>query len=165
MNAPGKKSFPTDGNQIDLTRYLPQMLNQVAARMNERLADELRTIDMPLPHWRIIAILKWRGTCSLKEVRQWTVIDTSTASRALKRLEDQGLVVRNWDRADTRARRLSLSPEGHQRFAEAWPIVAGLHQHVFGELPEGEEDRMIAVLQEALFRLGKSAWSDQLLSI
>ena len=61
MNAPGKKSFPTDGNQIDLTRYLPQMLNQVAARMNERLADELRTIDMPLPHWRIIAILKWRG--------------------------------------------------------------------------------------------------------
>ncbi len=161
MNAPRQKnSFPSDGDQIDLMRYLPQTLNQVASRMNERLTEELRTIDLPLPHWRIIAILKWRGTCSLKEVRHWTVIDTSTASRALKKLEDQGLVVRNWDSTDTRARQLSLSPEGHQRFTEAWPIVAGLHQHVFGQLSEGQEEKMIEVLQEALLRLGKSAWSE-----
>jgi DNA-binding MarR family transcriptional regulator len=91
---------------------------------------------------------------------QWTVIDTSTASRALKRLEEQGYVTRSWDRADTRSRRLGLSLEGHRLFAEAWPIVAGLHQHVFGHLPVEEQEHMGELLQGALFRLGKSAWSD-----
>jgi len=152
--------MPVDGKDVDLNRYLPQMLNQVAARMNERLAEELRTIDLPLPHWRIIAILKWRGACSLKEIRQWTVIDMSTASRAVKRLEEQGHVTRDWDSSDSRSRQIGLTAQGEALFSQAWPIVAGFHHHVFGDLADGDQEAMKRVLHDALDRLGRSAWSE-----
>lgn len=153
-------SLPTESTEVDLTRYLPQMLNQVVSRMNERLAEELRTIDLPLAHWRIIAILNWRGACALKEIRQWTVIDMSTASRAVKKLEEQGIVTRDWNATDSRARQISLTPAGQARFAEGWTIVSGFHNHVFGDLAESEQLAMLGGLENALDRLGRSAWSE-----
>lgn len=149
-----------DGTDIDLARYLPQMLNQVAARMNERLAEELRTIDLPLPHWRIIAILNWRGACSLKEIRQWTVIDMSTASRAVKRLEEQGYVSRDWKSDDSRSRQISLTQKGDKLFARASPIVAGFHHYIFGDRTNEDHEAMMRVLDGALDRLGRSIWSE-----
>lgn len=152
-------SFPLDGKEVDLSEYLPHRLNQVAARMNERLAEELRTLDLPLPHWRIIAILKWRGACGLKDICQWTVIDTSTASRAMKRLEEQGYVTRDWSRSDSRSRRISLTAQGDALFDTAWPIVAGFHRFVFGDLSDDDQAAMMDILDGALGRLSKSAWS------
>ena len=156
---PRKNDFPADGTEVDLAGYLPQMLNQVASRMNERLADELRTIGLPLPHWRIIAILKWRGACGLKDIRQWTVIDMSTASRAVKRLEQQGYVTRDWNETDSRSRSIKLTPQGDALFERAWPIVAGLHRHIFSGLSDNDQQAMMRVLDKAMVRLGKSAWA------
>ena len=149
----------TKEEDVDLSRYLPQRLNQVVARMNERLAEELRTLDLPLPQWRIIAILKWRGSCTLKEIREWTVIDLSTASRAVKRLEEQGHVTRDWDAQDARAREIRLTPKGMDLYQQAWPIVSGFHTYVFGDMEQGESDAMLGALKNALDRMGKSVWS------
>jgi DNA-binding MarR family transcriptional regulator len=145
--------------QLDLSRYLPQMLNRLAARMNERLAEELATIDLPLPHWRILAILNWRGACTLKDIREWTVIDLSTTSRAVKRLEEEGYLTRARETRDRRARRIQLTEAGRARYAEGWRIVSGFHAHVFADVSSAERDRMLELMRGALSRLDQSVWN------
>lgn len=149
---------PADAT-LDLSRYLPQMLNRLAARMNERLAEELATIDLPLAHWRILAILNWRGACTLTEIREWTVIDLSTASRAVKRLEEGGYVTRDRQTRDRRARRIQLTAAGKARYAEGWTIVSGFHAHVFADVAPHERERMLDLMAGALQRLDRSVWS------
>jgi DNA-binding MarR family transcriptional regulator len=145
---------------LDLSRYLPQMLNRLAARMNERLAEELATIDLPIAHWRILAILNWRGACTLTELREWTVIDLSTASRAVKRLEEGGYVIRDRQTRDKRARRIQLTAAGKARYIEGWTIVSGFHAHVFADTTPADRERMLDLMAGALQRLDRSVWSD-----
>lgn len=146
--------------ELDLSRYLPQMLNRFVARMNERLTEELSTIDLPLAHWRILAILNWRGACTLKEIREWTVIDLSTASRAVKRLEEEGYVTRDQELRDRRARRIELTLAGQARYAEGWQIVSGFHGHVFADMSDAERDKMLDLVKVSLDRLDRSVWMD-----
>lgn len=149
-----------DETVVDLESYLPSLLNRLSARMNEKLAEELRTIDLPLAHWRILAILKWRGPCTLSQVREWTVIDLSTASRAVKRLEADGRVSRAWNAKDTRARQISITPSGEVLFQKAWTIVDGFHRHAFSDLSTDEHDLVLAAMDKVLTRLSRSYWSD-----
>ncbi len=160
MGQTEKEILAAAESAIDLSRYLPQMVNRLASRMNERLSEELATIDLPLSYWRILAILNWRGPCTLKELREWTVIDMSTASRAVKRLEDGGYVTRGRQSRDRRERRIQLSPAGIARYHEGWTIVSGFHAHVFADLSAQDRDRMLDMMEDALGRLNRSVWSE-----
>ena len=159
MKSASKKSASFgEAPDLDLSRYLPQMLNRFVARMNERLAEELSTIELPLAHWRILAILNWRGACTLTEIRAWTVIDLSTASRAVRKLEDDGLVTRDLQLKDRRARRIQLTEAGKLRYADGWTIVSGFHAHIFADLTDSERDKVLDVIESALGRLDRSVW-------
>jgi len=153
------KTMPNlEAGTVDLERYLPQMLNSVSAQMNERLAQELRTIDLPLAYWRILAILRWRGDCTLKDIHSWTVIDTSTASRAVKRLEDEGALLRCWDKSDTRNRRISITEEGEAMFNRGWTIVSGFHDYLMQDLDARELELITLALEKLQYRLRRSIW-------
>ena len=160
MMGKAERAIDASGERdLDLSRYLPQMLNRLAARMNERLAEELATIDLPIAHWRILAILNWRGPCTLKELREWTVIDLSTASRAVKRLEEEGYVMRDRQMRDKRSRLIQLTEAGKSRYREGWTIVSGFHAHVFADLSPVEHEKLLDALNDALQRLERSVWS------
>ena len=157
--ARAQTATPRGAGDVDLPRYLPHLLNSVSAQMNERVAQELRTIDLPLAHWRFLAILRWRGACTLKDIYSWTVIDTSTASRAVKRLEEEGALERRWDTGDSRARRITITAQGEAVFERGWAIVSGFNAHLFAGLSDDEKERMTQLLELLDTRLGQSVWT------
>lgn len=148
---PAEEEFSLDG-------YLPQMLNMTVASMNERLAAELKTIGLSVPHWRILAIVHWLGTSTLSEIQQKTVIDTSTLSRSIKRLEVDGLVVRAWSAKDSRARAIALTPDGEVLFKKGWRIVSRFYDYLFADLDNATQSALIKSLKTVQLRLARSCW-------
>lgn len=65
--------------------------------------------------------------------------DVMMTSQVLRALEADGLVRRDRDPDDTRARTLALTPEGEARLAEAVPLLALLDDSFFDPLGRKEE--------------------------
>ena len=158
MTAHQPTGSDTAKEEFSLDGYLPQMLNMTVASMNERLAAELKTIGLSVPHWRILAIVHWLGTSTLSEIQQKTVIDTSTLSRSIKRLEVDGLVVRAWSAKDSRARAIALTPEGEAVFKKGWRIVSRFYAYIFEDLDPASRTTMFRALETVQQRLGRSYW-------
>jgi DNA-binding MarR family transcriptional regulator len=138
--------------------HLPQVLNLTLRAVNERLAQELRTINLPLTHWRVIAILKTRGCCTLSEVAELTVIEMSTLSRTVKRLEEEGMVERAWETEDSRRRALVLTERGQQVFATAWALVSNFYDYLFADVTADEQKTIRSAMHRIHKRLERRPW-------
>lgn len=146
---------------FSLEGHFPHILNMTSASLNARLARELKTIDLPLAHWRILAILAWKGDCTLSDIRHWTVIDTSTLSRAVDRLEKEGLVKRAWQTEDSRFREIRLTVAGEAVFHKAWAIVRGFHAYVLADVSAEDLETTRRVLNRIRGTLEESPFSSR----
>ncbi|MCC6006336.1 MAG: MarR family transcriptional regulator [Rhodobacteraceae bacterium] len=154
----GDGGLPEGLPPFDLDRHLPQLINMTMAEVNGRLDAALRAIDLPLAHWRLLAIVRSRPGCTLSDVASLTVIDMSTLSRAIRRLEEDKLVRRRSSRADGRRMSLHLTSHGEGVFAEAWSVVSRYYAFLFAGLTEEDEAALRRIMHELRDRLDRSPW-------
>ena len=69
--------------------------------------------------------------------------DIKMTSQVLRSLERKGLVEREVDTADTRARRLRATRRGARLAPRAIAVVEQLDSHFFGDVPKGEALRFL----------------------
>lgn len=74
--------------------------------------------------------------------------DPNTVASLVNRMERSGLLRRETDPADRRARRLRLAPAGRRRFRAARSLAIGLQDEVLGPLSPSETDQFLAVLDK-----------------
>ena len=79
------------------------------------------------------------GKVSQAALAQSLGADVMMTSQVLRALEAEGLIRRDRDPEDTRARTLALTAEGEQRLARAVPLLALLDQGFFDPLGRKEE--------------------------
>lgn len=129
---------------------------QRAARVLARRFDEaLRPAGLTNGQFSLLMALNGPEPAPMGRVAALLGADRTTLTAALKPLVRDGLAVTSVDPADSRVRRIALTPAGHARLAAALPHWTRLHATIETELAEGDPDR----LRGDLFTLSESRTS------
>jgi MarR family transcriptional regulator, transcriptional regulator for hemolysin len=87
------------------------------------------------------------------QLGQLTDIEPMTLVRILDRLQSRGILERRHDRADRRARRIYLRPEGKPLVEAIWHTVELTRQEAFAGIRKRHAALMIAVLENVQHNL------------
>ncbi|MGI2145592.1 MarR family winged helix-turn-helix transcriptional regulator [Shewanella frigidimarina] len=113
------------------------LLWQITNMRQKLLNNALKKIELTYPQFIILSGIQWLNTNTelVNQVKliHFTKMDKSVVSSVLKSLEKRGLVIRQVDPLDTRAKTLQLSAEGLSQMKNALAIVKGIDDVFFDE--------------------------------
>lgn len=121
------------------------LMHQAAARLSIEMVPILRTHDLTLPQWRMLAQLWLNGVMRVGNLSERVNMEVSSVSRNVARLETRGLVGRYRPGADKRASHVQLTEEGRRIVAAITPEIAGVQRPLIQCLTEAER-RMLGRL-------------------
>ncbi|QDZ11837.1 MarR family winged helix-turn-helix transcriptional regulator [Devosia ginsengisoli] len=104
------------------------LVYEVARAFRRRFEDEARRHDLTLPQWRALAELARKGGVSQVVLAGAIDADPMTVSGILDRLEKRGLVRREPDPSDSRAKIVRLTDEGLALYDTAKAVGVELYQ-------------------------------------
>jgi DNA-binding MarR family transcriptional regulator len=115
------------------------LLQQAAARLSVEMAPALRTHDLALPSWRILAQLWTNGAMRVGYLADRLSLEVSTVSRNVAQLERRGLIARHRSGLDRRASNLVLTAEGRALVDTLAPALAVIQQPLLSGLTSSEQ--------------------------
>jgi DNA-binding MarR family transcriptional regulator len=142
-----------EAEDFRLADFLPYRLSILATTVSRAIARLYADrFGLAIPDWRIVAVLNAFGSSSQIEVCGHTLMDKVTVSRAVSRLLQSGLVVRETDPLDRRRAVLSLSPAGravHQRIV---PLARAREATLLAALSAEERAQLDRILGKLTVR-------------
>ncbi len=126
--------------KFDLNDYIPcqlATLTQSIMRSVAALFEERYRIT--LPEWKVLAIIQGKPGLSAVAVARLAQMDTVAVSRAVTKLLDRGLVIREIDSEDRRRSVLDVSAEGRELHDQITPLASKLEASLLEELTEEEQ--------------------------
>ena len=135
---------------LSLDGFLPYLLNRIVNRLNSDLTADLKTVGVPLPFYRVLAVLAaGRGT-TVNELSVYTITGQSTLSKALDRMEAAGLVRRETSEEDGRVVNITMTDKGWETYRLALPIALRHYDRAVADLGEVGKGRMLKGLRQIL---------------
>jgi len=107
---------------------VPYLLRQVAERLASSLTEVLRPFDQTPAVYRTLIALLRRNSLTVGELAEATLIEPSTLSRTVVRMEEQDLVSRSSGTADGRTISVEISDAGRRYFEEILPIASAQYE-------------------------------------
>jgi len=141
---------PATLGEIGLTSFPPYLMNRIMGRYNTSLRDEMAKLGLSTPKARALAVLSVNDGLLIRDLAVFTVVEQSTLSRALDKLQADGLVRREVDREDSRGIRVFITEAGRTAFEELWPYMAAAAARMFGGIEEDERRAFVGTLQKML---------------
>jgi DNA-binding MarR family transcriptional regulator len=132
---------------LDLGRFLPYVL-VVTAESVSRLFSTIyeQRFGLSIPEWRVLGYLGDGPPRPTPEVIGNTGMAPVKVSRAVTRLVDKGLALREPNPADQRAQLLRLTPQGLAMYREIVPAARALLAELAEGMTEAELDALHGVL-------------------
>jgi len=137
-------------DDLELDNFLPYLLNRISNRLNTDLGDELRSIGVTVPYWRVLATLHVGDGRSIGELSVYTITEQSTLSRVVDRMAAAGLVTRRSPPEDARVARVFLTDEGRATLNRILPIAMRHYRRAISGLTEDEHRTLIDILHKIL---------------
>lgn len=108
---------------FDLSSFLPYRLAVLAERVSRRLAAGYgESHGLGVAEWRVLAHLAQAATCvSVRDIHARAGLEKPRVSRAVARLEREGLVAKAAGAGDGRLVAITLTPAGARVLAEILP--------------------------------------------
>lgn len=132
---------------FDLDAFFPYRLSIAANAVSKRIASAYADqFGLSIPEWRLMAVLHARESATQQDLVRATLMDKVAVSRAAKALDTRGLVQRQEDKADARARRLRLTREGAAIFARIAPVARGHEDAILQAFTKDEIAQLVALL-------------------
>jgi MarR family transcriptional regulator, transcriptional regulator for hemolysin len=119
----------------------------------KRFEQRARAHGMTLQQCKVLFYLGSYEGISQVQLGQLTDIEPMTLVRILDRLQSRGILERRHDRADRRARRIYLRPEGKPLVEAIWHTVELTRQEAFAGIRKRHAALMIAVLENVQHNL------------
>lgn len=139
---------------MDLQRFFPYRLAVLAEAVSQATAQVYGDrFQLTRDEWRVVAALAGLGEVRTARVIDSTTLDKMRVSRALARLERDGLVGRAPDPSDGRGYLLRLLPPGQALYRRIVPMVQAREAFLLAALDDHER----AVLDKALDKLQERA--------
>ncbi|MDQ2105194.1 MarR family winged helix-turn-helix transcriptional regulator [Azospirillum isscasi] len=136
---------------LHLTRFLPYRLSVLSNTVSHTVATLYeKRFGITIPEWRVIAVLGGGETLSAGEIAQRTAMDKVQVSRAISRMLDSALILRESGDTDRRKAQLTLTPKALAIYTEIVPLALAYEQELTGALTEEETaqlDRLLARLK------------------
>ena len=139
-----------------LNQFLPYRMVNLADGISNACSKIYREeFDVSIPEWRILARLAEHEKLNAKDIGDITFMDKSRVSRAVKLLEDKGLLLKVKDNTDNRASFLSLSESGRDLYAKIAPKALDWEAELIDVLDIVEYRDFLRVLEKLDARLEK----------
>lgn len=100
---------------------------------------------------RLLTLLDRESGIATQEVLSNLIsVDRSNAGRALKNLEQAGLITRRKDEEDKRTNHVQLTAKGRDTLVDIARIRTEIAQNFFGDLSDNEAGSIVPLLRRAL---------------
>ena len=152
----------------ELAGFLPYQLSVTSNAVSSLIAERYRKrFGLKIPEWRVMAVLGDSGPkgsgaggpMTQRALTAATVMDKVAVNRAVKVLEERGLIARVPNPEDGRSHLLALTGEGRAIHAEVMPLARATERELLADLAPGEEvalRRLLAGLRARAMRLARS---------
>ena len=109
--------------QVLLESIIPYQINRLTFRMNQLLNKDLRAHGLSISNWRVLAVLDHNSEATVNELAAYAMIEQSTLSRMLRRMELDGLLQSHVGANDGRVRSISLTEAGKRKYDEVRAVT------------------------------------------
>jgi DNA-binding MarR family transcriptional regulator len=132
-----------------LEQFLPYRLSVLSNIVSNSIATlyEAR-FGLPVPAWRIMAVLGRAGGLSAAEVADRTAMDKVAVSRAVSFLLNAGYINRTFAHDDRRRSALELNDKGWQVYHEIVPLALAYEQKLLEMLAPDARHTLNALLDQ-----------------
>lgn len=130
-------------------RRLPILLRRAWYGLNQAFRRRLTHLELTPDQFTVLRNLDESGTGGLTQSQLKTRMssDANTIASLVERMAGAGLLRRETDAEDRRARRLRLTPLGRRRFAAARTIAQQLQLEVLADLPPTDREAFLSTLE------------------
>ncbi len=143
---------------MDLSSFLPYRIAVLSESVSQCIAQVYRErFGLTRDEWRVLAALAGAGKVKTSAVIASTTLEKMQVSRAISRMERDGLVERLPDPDDGRSWLLRLMPAGRALYARVVPMVQAREQFLLEALTPQEQQALfqaLNTLQERAQQLG-----------
>lgn len=134
----------------ELAGFLPYQLSVTSNAVSSLIAERYRKrFGLKIPEWRVMAVLGDAGTMTQRALTAATVMDKVAVNRAVKVLEERGLIARVPNPEDGRSHLLALTGEGRAIHAEVMPLARATERELLDGFAGADE----VALRDLLARL------------
>lgn len=122
---------------------------QVDALYSKKMERLLKKVDMDIPRWRIIMILKEHAELSISEIANHAVAKLPTTTKIIYRMQKDGMVNLSTSPEDGRVTLVSLTDKG----MDSLNLIRGSVSQIFHNSFIGLEESQIKELNILLMKL------------
>ena len=149
--------------QGELAGFLPYQLSVASNAVSSLISERYRKrFGLKIPEWRVMAVLGDSGRLTQRALTAATVMDKVAVNRAVKILEERGLVGRVPNPGDGRSHLLELTGEGRAIHAEVMPLARATERESLDGFKPDEEAllrRLLADMRNRADLLARAASS------
>ncbi|MEO1039728.1 MAG: MarR family winged helix-turn-helix transcriptional regulator [Pseudomonadota bacterium] len=143
-------------SRLILDEYLPYRLSVASNRASGLIARAYQArFGLTIWEWRVIAVLGEAAPLTAQGVCEATAMDKVTVSRAIRALDQRGLVQRRRQAADRRASDVSLTEEGARIYEEIAPVALDHERALLNGFSSEERSQLMALLQRLADRAAR----------
>ena len=136
-----------DHAALDLDQFLPYRLSVLTNRISRGLAALYsERFDISVTEWRVIAVLGRYPGLSANNVAERTAMDKVAVSRAVARLLERDLLLREMHDSDRRRSVLELSEAGYAVYDVIVPLALDYQRNVLAPLDADERAQLAALM-------------------
>jgi DNA-binding MarR family transcriptional regulator len=129
--------------------YLAFLLAKASHLVSGGFHRQLKTMGISIATWRILAVLG-DGARPVGELADRVLLNQPTLSKALDRLERDGLIKRSREAANRRSVTVSLLPRGRAMAARLLPMANAHEAEAFASLGASERRALVGMLQRTI---------------
>ena len=129
-----------------LNESLAFLVNRTGSAMSSAFSQELRSLDLTVPMFRVLAGLWTSGEQSLNGLADLTCVELSTLSRQVAALSKQKLVMRTKSQLDSRSINIRLTERGRHMVERLLPAVERHERAAFAGISAMDARRLRQLL-------------------
>lgn len=134
-----------------MDEYVPYQLAILSSRLSRSLEEVFgREHGLTRPEWRVLALASEVESCRASELVIRSGMDAVAIHRAIKRLDEKGLIERSPADADKRARPLRVTEQGRAVYEAVIPHALELEQRLLSSLDERDAENFRAALRQLM---------------
>lgn len=152
-------SNKTSRNQAgQLAGFLPYQLSVASNAVSGLIAERYRRrFGLKIPEWRVMAVLGDAAAQGMTQraLTEATLMDKVAVNRAVRVLEERGLIARLPNPVDGRSQLLELTGEGRAIHAEVMPLALATERELLAGFAPDQQAALRAMITAIRERAGE----------